>query len=257
MSLARKYNTLLKRSLHHYAAWSPVTDAYEVGDYGGFRRGVFVKLGNIREFGVDPRPQAGSSIVSFNFTSSGAVASRTQAGVAVESFGDEPTEAKLSIDFKGQNSLFIRTGEISVIEMPSVDQVAFRLCKAVDDAGRKWKLGWRTVRKVYVAENPTILASEERETGFSLSGTAGALKKLEIGQASVGIAVESTQARTLQILGGSGPIALDLFKVRPSGRAGMVSFDPGQSGDAAKPGEPDLDDDWSDEVEDDPDDLFA
>jgi hypothetical protein len=255
MSLARRYNILLKRSLQHYAAWSPVTDGFEAGDFGGFRRGVFVKLGNIREFGVDPAPQPGSSVTTFSFTSSGAVVSRTSGGVAVESFGDEDTEAKLFIEFQGENSLFIRTGEISVMEMPSVDAVAYRLRGTQDPNGRKWKSGWRVVRKVYRAENPTILASEERSASFQLKGKAGVLKQLELGNASADIAVESNQARALQIIGGAGPIALDLFKVRPSGRAGMVSFAPGQQAEDAQPGEPELDDDWEDDLED-PDELF-
>ena len=255
MSLARKYNVLLKRGLHHYAAWSPVTDDYEVGDFGGFRRGVFVKLGNIREFGVPPDARAGSSVATFSFTSSGAVISRTNAGVAVESFGDDDTEAKLSIEFKGQNNLFIRTGEISVMEMPSVDAVAYRLQGKRDPNGRKWKLGWRVVRKVYQAKNPTILVSHVRSTSFALTGTAGVLKQLEIGEASADIAVQSNKAQTLQVIGGTGPIALDLFKVRLSGRAGIISFAPGQQGEDAQPLEPELDDDWDDDI-DDPDELF-
>ena len=255
MSLARSYNRLFKRSLLHYAAWSPLTDAYEVGDYGGFRRGVFQKLGNVREFGVDPKPRPSGATVRFSFTSTGAVVVRTAAGATVDTFAADATQAKLDLSFQGNEGFFIRTKDLTVMEMPSVDAVARQLFRKRDDSGRKWRLGWRVVRKVYVADDPAIFASSERQASFSLTGNSALLQQLELGNASADVAVSSSQASSLEIIGGKGPIALDLFRVPTLGRAGLESFAPGDG--AGDEGEPELDDDWDEDLEDDPDDLFA
>ncbi|MEM9455023.1 MAG: hypothetical protein AAGF11_12655 [Myxococcota bacterium] len=267
MKLAKEYNTLLKQRLHHYAAWSPITDRYEVGDFGAFRGGVFQKLGNIREFGVDPKPRIGASTVKFSLTSSGAVMVRTQAGAQVDVFPAQPVEAQLSIQFSGQRCTYIRTNALEVTEMPNVDAAAYQLRGHKDPHGRRWKLGWRIVRKVYVADNPVILASAERNVSFSLTGQADALKQLEVGNASAAIDVSSSASDALRIVGGRGPVALDLFKVRVTGRAALDAFDQqgggGGGGEreseitAREQSEPEFDYDWQDEPDDDPEELFA
>lgn len=255
MSLARRYNLLFKRKLSHFAAWSPVTDRYEVGDFGGVRNGVFQVLGNIREFGVDPNSTTGPSSVSFSYTSSGAVFMRTQAGLELDVFPSEPLHAELAVEFHGEESFYVRTGELKVIEMPSVDAVAHQLRGREDANGRKWKRGWRVVRKVYVATNPVILASSERGARFCLSGRADALRRLEAGNASAEIGVTSSRAESLEVLGGTGPVALDLFRVRVTGRASVVSFDPNTS-DNEPEDVAEFDDGWPEDLPDD-DELFT
>jgi hypothetical protein len=58
------------------------------------------------------------------------------------------------------------------------------------------------------------LASKEANSTFKLSGKADALRQLELGNASANIGVEATSSSAQKIVGGSGPIALDLFRVR-------------------------------------------
>lgn len=256
MSLARKYNALFKRHLRHFAAWSPVTDRYEVGDFGVFRGGVFQSLGNIREFGVDPQPRAGAAAAKFSYTSSDAVIVRTQAGAEVASFTSDPVQAELSISFTGSSNFYIRTAELTVEEMPAADAVAYQLRGRKDANGRKWRLGWRVVRKVYTAQNPAILASLERDTKIQIAGQAKLLQQLEGGSASADISVNSSRSDVLEIMGQTGPVALDLFRVRVTGRAGLVSFAPGEDEDESDVGL-ELDDDWTDEAEDDPQELWV
>ena len=246
MSLPRRYNRLLRKQLRHYAAWHPVGDPYEVGDFGAFRGGIFVKLGNVEEFGVNPNPQPGAAATKLDFTSSGVTTVRTAAGATVDVFPEEPLEAKLDLTFSGDSSFYLRSTELSVAEMPSVDAVAHQLKGKRDANGRRWKLRWKVIRKVYTAVDPAILASAERDASFTLTGRADALKRLELGHASADISVTSTKSDAIKISGGTGPVALDLFKVRVTGSAGLESV----------PQLVDLDDDWADEPEDDPKDAF-
>lgn len=246
MSLAREYSRLFRRNLLHFATWNPLTDAYEVGDFGLFRRGVFQKLGNVREFGVDPGAKPSASKVRFSYTSTGAVEAQTGAAAQTSAGG---ATATMSIGFQGSEAFHVRTQDLTVMEMPSVDAVARKLSRKRDGNGRKWNKRWRIVRKVYLAEDPVILASAEKATTFELSGSTDAISQLGLGKGSADISVKSNRGNTLEILGGKGPIAVDLFRVRVGGGAGLVSFSPGQ--EAEEEAEPELDDEWDDDDLDD------
>jgi hypothetical protein len=251
MSLAREYTRAFKRNLLHFPTWSPLIDTFEVGDYGAFRQGVFQKLGNIREFGVDPGARTSATKVRFSFSSAGAVVAR--GGVEATGSGmPQGASATLEIGFQGEEAFFVRTRDLTVMEMPAVDEVAFELVRKRDASGRQWKQAWRVVRKVYIAEDPIILASSERQTSFTLSGSAQAIAEVELGKGSAELAVTSSRGSALEIVGGKGPIAVDLFRVKLGGGARLVSFAPGQSDAEAEEPELELDDDWDEELMDDP-----
>lgn len=52
MGTARHFNKILHDEIDVYAAWLPVTNNFQLGDYGVISDGVFAKLGNIDEFEV-------------------------------------------------------------------------------------------------------------------------------------------------------------------------------------------------------------
>lgn len=258
MDLASHYAQIIRSRLLHFAAWSPITDPYEVGDYGALRRGVFHKLGNIRELGIEPQVRPGAATVSLAFTSAGATMVRTMGSARVEAFPAEALEGTLEIEFQGESSVLVRSGRLAVTELVGVDAVAGRLVRARDGLGRRWKLGWRIIRKLYVAHDPVILVSSERGAHFSLRGRVEALAALEAGHGAAELSVSCNKADALQIVGGTGPVAFDLFRARIGGHA-HVSFGRAEgqsSSEAAELGEPELDDEWQEEVLDDEAALF-
>lgn len=258
MDLASHYAEIIRSRLLHFAAWSPVTDPYEIGDYGALRRGVFHKLGNIRELGVEPQVRPGAAAVSLSFTSAGATMVRTMGGARVAAFPAKAVEGTLEIEFQGESSVMLRSGQLAVTELAGVDAVAGRLVRARDGLGRRWKLGWRIIRKLYVASDPVILVASERGARFTLRGRAEALAAVEVGRGAGELSVSCSQADALQIVGGTGPVAFDLFRARLGGHA-HVSFG-GVEGRGAsetdEQGEPELDDEWSEETLDDEAELF-
>lgn len=258
MDLASYYAQFLRSHLRHFAAWNPITDPYEVGDYGAFRRGLFHKLGNIRELGVEPHVRPGASEVSLAFTSAGATMVRTKCDARVAGSPAQAVEGTLEIDFQGESSVLLRTGRLAVTELVGVDAVAGQLVRARDGLGRRWKLGWRIIRKLYVASDPVILVSSERGARFSLSGRVDALDAFQAGHGAAELSVSCNKADALQIVGGTGPVAFDLFRVRLGGHA-RVSFGnvEGRSdSEAAELGVPELDDEWHEEVFEDEAALF-
>src|SRR5690606_8442051 len=108
--------------------------------------------------------------------------------------------------------------------------------------------------KVYSAIDPVILASAEANAGFVLTGKADALAKLELGSASAEVTVSSTRTDAIKIAGGSGPVMLDLFRVRWLGEgAGLEGTEEQEASDSHTVAA-ELDEQWPEEPADD---LFA
>jgi hypothetical protein len=208
MPLPQRYNRLLRRHTLHFAAWSPITDPQKLGDYGLLDRGVFRKLGNIAEFGVDFSTESGNA-AAWDFTSTVKTQVRIQAGVQVPIFDDSNIEARLKIEFDGQFAALVKSPEVRVEAMQSIHAVAKRL-----QAAGGWKPRFRVISKVYTAEQPLIVASLGNSTVIELSGTAKVLRKLELGEATIGVSVIGEHQ--LKLVGNSGAIAIDLFRVRQS-----------------------------------------
>ena len=244
MSIARVINRTLKREIGHYVAWMPLSDSYAVGDYGAFRGGLFQKLGNVAEFGVDPRPSSGRD-VAFTLASSGVTTLRTVAGAEVPVFPDNPVQAELTLGFSKGDGVFLRASA-RVEEMTSVDAVAHALSGAMAADGRSWKRRWKVVRKVYTAKDPLLLAAAESNTEFRISATADVLKAVELAGGHGGLAVTGSRSTAFHLSPGTGPLALDLFSLGWFGGAAL---------ETAAAMSHHLDDAWPEEPPDDPSDL--
>lgn len=213
MSLARRYNRLLRRHTLHFAAWSPIHDPQRVGDYGLLDRGIFRKLGNIADFGVQFGTEVGNA-AAFDFTSDVSTVVRFEAGVEVPVFSAGSVGASLKIEFEGKFAALVKSPKVELVAMTSIHQVAAQL---QHKAG--WKPRFRIISKVYSGSDAIVIASLDNATSIELSGSVDALRKLELGQATVGVSVGGVHQ--LKLVGASGPLAIDLFRVR---RAGAVSL---------------------------------
>ena len=209
MPLPQRYNRVLRRHTLHFAAWSPISDPYAVGDYGLLRNGVFQKLGHIRDFGVDFGTEQGHP-VAFDFSSTQVSTVRMQADVEVPVFQNVDVAATLTFQFEGDFLALVKSPVVNVEIMRSTQAVARRL-----DATPGWKHRYRVVWKVYSGAPALIVSSLGRGTKVELAGRASALRKFELGDSMVGVRV--TSQHDLKIEGAAGPIALDLFRVRQSG----------------------------------------
>lgn len=213
MVLPQRYNRILRRYRSHSAAWEPVSEPYTVGSYGFLRRGVFERQGHIKEYGVTPELLPGND-VPWDFVSSNATTIRLEAGVPVLEFSDAVNvDASLEISFGGTNSLYIKAAVVSFMGMVSPASVASALANAKNAEGKPWNFRYRVIRSVYTADHPAILFTMQRDTKFVLKGKAALLKQLEAGKGSLDIAVQATADAVVKVPGGTGPIALDLFRV--------------------------------------------
>lgn len=211
MSIARDLAKLLRDQFQMHVAWLPVTTRFSLGDYGQWRDGVFVSLGNIAEFGVTPRVERGRE-VRFNFTSTRASTTHIAAGARVPTMPAGEAEAETQIVFGGAGSFLLSAAKLTSTRITNIAEVARRL----DDTGR-WRWQYKIVGELFVGEDVLLVATTERNTTVSLRGKASALAGLQGGSVGGGLSVSADRRLGLEIAGGHGPIGLGLFRVRLSG----------------------------------------
>jgi hypothetical protein len=199
----------LKRELDLFAAWLPVTNTFEVGDYGMISGGVFVKMGNVQtEFGVPLTIQPGQHS-SLMFSSAGVSMSRLVGSVAVQALPNTTASAKIVLAFQDQQEFLVRAASLRSEQLGNMAAVAAQLAR--DPA---WLRRYRVVSAVYHGEDCSVVSSSAANARIELSGDAQALKAFETtGNASVGVTASDAQKIGVQVLGKSGPIALSLFKL--------------------------------------------
>ena len=194
-SFAAKYDKLFVRALSHHAVWPPLTAVVELGDFGRMRRGVFERIGNIREFGVEVAAQTGPStslLWSVN------VASELRA-----------SDSELRLEFE-RDGAYVRAAAVSVRDLRSLDTVATQL---QDHGDRRWRSGWLIVGRIFIAHDATVLASDDK-AGAVLRGTAAALHELEAGRTAANIHVEVQHGEVFHAIADHGPLMFDLFRLR-------------------------------------------
>lgn len=207
MGTASLFDGILKRELNVHAAWLPITNTFEIGDYGVASDGVLVKMGNIREFGVSWNPGSGP-LATLNFASDGTRIVRAVGNATVQAFPDQDIDASLTIEFERESSFLVKAA-LTVSQMQDVAAVAEKLSQV-----RQWKSGYRVVSAIHVGRQCTILSSKGANSKIALSGKANALRQLDLASASAGIELSSSERIGLSLVGQTGVVALSLFKLR-------------------------------------------
>lgn len=207
MGTASRFDDILKREINIHAAWLPITNTFEIGDFGIVSDGVLVKMGNIRTMGVGWNAKDGSP-AKLDFASDGTTIVRAVGNATVQAFPDQDLDASLTIEFERESSFLVKA-ELTVSEMQDVAAVADKLSQLAE-----WQSRYRVVSAVYVGHGCTILSSKGANSKIALSGKANALKRLDLASASAGIDVTKSERIGLQIVGQTGPVGLSLFKMR-------------------------------------------
>lgn len=219
MGTARLFDNILKEELNIHAAWLPVTNTFEIGDFGLVSDGVLVKMGNISDHGVDYSEEAGPPS-SLNFASEGTHIIRAVAGAQVDVLPDGDLDAKLTIQFDQESSFLIKAN-LAVRQMRSLQEVARTLARSPG-----WENRLRVVSAVYTGKHCVILSSKGANSKIELVGKATALKQFEIGAVTAEVQRSSSEKIGLDIVGKTGVVGLALFKLNwLTGRPQLLGAD--------------------------------
>jgi hypothetical protein len=241
MSIARAAARILRQQLRAHVAWLPLTNNFNVGDYGVFSGGVFARLGNIANLGVrfDCTQSDGGS---FEFRSEGTREVRLSGGVTVNSFIDGDPDAALRVAFSADESLYVRATTLRLTAISELLPVAAALRNHP-----QWRMRYRVVHRMWTAINGVFLSSRGTDASVDFTGSVSALKALQSGKVEAGVEVGARTNVGLELVGETGALALGLFRVRViDGSPALLDFavpDPADLLELDHPGDDDPDDD--------------
>jgi hypothetical protein len=202
------FDQILHSAMNAHAAWLPITNTFELGDYGLISNGVLVKMGNISDFGVTFARGIGPNS-ELKFTSQGTRIAKVMGNAEVDTFSDDNIAAKITLEFANESAFFIRAN-LTVVQMQNINQVARKLIDAIEQG---WRSKFRVVSAIYTGQHCTIISSSAAQSKIELNGTAKVLKEFDLGNVAAGITASSHEDIGIQLIGHSGVIGLSMFKL--------------------------------------------
>lgn len=217
MNIARAFDRILRRQLNLSAAWVPAVTAFRLGDYGLWRSGVFVALGNVREFGVDIAAIEGEA-GRLDFVSEDARLVELSAGLAAGS----DLEAGLAIELPRETSFILKCPALRSRRIANIAEVVRGLHAAYRRGGaERWRLRYKVVGELLSADDLTLLATRTSGTRVTLRGRAEALRRFHAGTLDASLGVHADHQLALDLRNVAGPVALGLFRVNVRGVASL------------------------------------
>lgn len=216
MSVKATYGRALWLSLREYAVWEPGRQV-RIGDYGVVREHCFHHLGNIDQFNVQITPDRSPSQTAFlKVLSKNAMASRLGADALKEL-------ASLNLSFGGEGGACMYAGNSELTSVFATGGIGPQLKRQL-----AWKMHWKVVTGVRVAQQFSIVGTDEKNASVELAGDAALLDQFSAGtltegilKASGGLEVRGTSVT--QFLGATGPISVELRQVKMIGD-GLYGF---------------------------------
>ncbi|HMK24994.1 MAG TPA: hypothetical protein VK483_03120 [Chitinophagaceae bacterium] len=213
MGLPKDFNNIIESQLNIFAAWLPLTNIYELGDYGVIADGVFAKMGNIKEFDVEFTPQTGNES-KIDFTSASTSITNFSAGGKVDVIPEGSIDAKVTFKFEKGKSFLIKSPSINITAIGNINQVGEKLM-----VHPKWQRKFKVVYQTYFAKEAAIMSTINAGTEITFSGDVKALQKLNVGNASLNFT--SSHKLGLDQQGKEGVIGLGLFQIVRGGIFGL------------------------------------
>jgi hypothetical protein len=232
MGLADDLNRALHDNLKCHVAWLPISNTFDLGDYGVIANGVFTKVGNVRELGatfeVDESPAA-----KLDFASADTRTTHLVASAEVDIIPEGAIDAKTKLSFPRATSFLLRAADVRLRAVRTVGTLLSTIAKHKD-----WRVSYKLVWQTWVARNAALLSTRTAGTEVTVTGDVPALRRFHLGDVSADLRLASNQELGLSLVGASGVIGLGLVKLRflvggPSFLAGRgTDFDPVAPGTA-------------------------
>lgn len=214
MSLPKKYDNRIRTVLGLRAVWEPGA-TIDLGDIVSLRKGIFVPVEALSDFGVSFRKKRGKE-TELTLNAQGVRETIVQAGAEVPTIGDlKPNvQANLEISFKRSDSYYLRTPQLVSNAMDNLAAVGRAVAKLDSWDFRRNYIVW----KVLQAKQFTFIGSRSKNRKIVFSGSGSAVTKLLTAGLSTGITKTSSLKMDLEITGQGGPVAIGVTRVRRDGR---------------------------------------
>ncbi len=213
MSLIKKYDKTLRRRLALRAIWLPGTEV-RVGDIMLLKDGALVSVGNLKGENIPYNVRSIGEAQSINLQSTGVSQVITQNGTKVSlSKLDTNAEAELTLTLKHENSYYLRT---PVLSGTSLDQ-AMSIARIIAKLPSWDHLRNFVVHKIWRAEDFVFLGNLDNSSEINFTGKGEFIRNLINNGISSDLSISSGHSMNLEIMGKSGPIVMQVFRVKRNG----------------------------------------
>lgn len=174
-AIARFYTNQVKDNfVTLFANWIPESPL-SLGDFGVLDGNIFIRKGNVRDFGLNFETITGPS-VDEKFTSGGAVDVAFNAKATVPATG-ATVNANITIDFHKEHSIYFSAEGCSTSSIKDKNTLGNEVLKLYEDG--KWKKEHTIVTDVVVAERSIVVISEGNNCKYVLEADAN-VSKIEV-----------------------------------------------------------------------------
>ena len=208
--LAKAFNKAIRDRLQVHAAWLPIVNTFEIGEYGIFDNGIFQSLGNLKSKYPDVNLDVKTGdTAEIDFSSAGIRSTKLDAaGNTASTFASlGNAEATLKLHFDKKNSNVIKA-KLTSTELKNIDEIANFLGRK-----RDWRKRFCVVSKVYRGEQCVVICSKEAGTEIAIKASADVLRQIEAGKVSGGFEFTSNNNSEFKSVGETGVLAIKLFKL--------------------------------------------
>lgn len=213
MNIVKKYDKTLRRRVALRAVWLPGTSV-KPGDILISMNGALSSVGNLRDENIEYSVSSIGEAQSINLQSKGVSRTLLQHGTKVSLNAlDTEADAELKLSFKEENSYFLRTPALSGTGLDQALSVARKIAELPS-----WDhLKNYVVHKVWSAQDFVFLGNMESEGEIVFCGKGEFVKGLLNNGTSAGLTRSGNRSMNLEIMGKSGPIIMQVFRVKRNG----------------------------------------
>jgi hypothetical protein len=195
-----------------FANWQP-SQPVALGDFGKLEGNIFVRLGNVKQFGIPFTEYSENRKDQQSFASKGSTEIKFNAGGSAPVGGTVNVKANLEVNFSSEDSVFFNAAECKYSLI--ADKVA--LAKEVMERFRakKWDRVWAVVTDVIKAGATTLAVSGSKSSSIVFEAT-GNVPNINLGDASIGLSIKSSRNVGYQVVAAEGLTPLiGLSKIKP------------------------------------------
>jgi len=211
--ISQIYSDEIRRHLRPlFANWQP-SQPIALGDFGKLEGNIFIRLGNVKKFGIGFTDRTDNRKDQQSFASEGSTEVKFNGAVAGPAGGTVTVKASLEVNFASKDSVFFNAAECrySMID----DKIALGAAVMELYRAKKWDRAWAVVTDIIAAGATTLAVSGSSSSSIVFEAT-GNVPNIDLADASVGLAIKSSRNVGYQVVAQQGLTPLiALSKIKP------------------------------------------
>jgi len=211
--LYTKYDKRLRQVLGYRAVWEPGAPI-SLGDVGTVKNGVFVDKARLSDYGIGFRKEKRHE-AKLALNAQGVSETLFQGGAEVPGVAalKPGVKAEFKIKFSGSDTYHLNTAALSGEDIDNLAQVGKQIARLSDWPFAKYYVVWRILH----AKDFTFLGSLRRNREISFSGSGTSIANYLNSGLSANLSRSSGLKLDLEIIGGRGPVAIGLTRIKKDG----------------------------------------